>query len=378
MFDRFLPLKASFEYSNGGSGRVAHNGNAESAALQGATLQSVTAQSVTAVVQAEQNAFFPGDAAFPNDAAPEKTAPVVATDSGLVEVEAELSQDEQAALYEDEDEDEGSGLVKAAGESIALPYAGTSSGSLRHAEFDALFREWRRGGDPRLRDRLILMNRSLVAYLARRFVDRGEMSEDLMQHGLIGLINALDAFDPERGARFVTFATPTIMGEMRRYLRDKTWGIRVPRRLHELNGIINHRIELLAQEFDRSPTYFEIAHSLGLEVEEVIEALELVNNADPLSIDETMSPSANATALPISEQVGELDADLESWNDHASLRAALDNLDPRERQVLEMVYFQGRSQLEVAREMKVSQMHISRVQRRALSHLREFMSEGES
>jgi len=331
---------------------------------------------VTAVVQAEQNAFSPGDAAFPNDAAPEKTAPVVATDSGLVEVEAELSQDEQAALYEDEDE--GSGPAKAAGESIASPYAGTPSGSLRHAEFDALFREWRRGGDPRLRDRLILMNRSLVAYLARRFVDRGEMSEDLMQHGLIGLINALDAFDPDRGARFVTFATPTILGEMRRYLRDKTWGIRVPRRLHELNGIINHRIELLAQEFDRSPTYFEIAHSLGLEVEEVIEALELVNNADPMSIDETMSPSANATALPISEQVGELDADLESWNDHASLRAALDNLDPRERQVLEMVYFQGRSQLEVAREMKVSQMHISRVQRRALSHLREFMSEGES
>ena len=371
MFDRFLPLEASFEYSNGGSGRVAHNGNAESAALQGATLQSVTA-----VVQAEQNAFFPGDAAFPNDAAPEKTAPVVATDSGLVEVEAELSQDEQAALYEDEDE--GSGPAEPAGESIASPYAGTPSGSLRHAEFDALFREWRRGGDPRLRDRLILMNRSLVAYLARRFVDRGEMSEDLMQHGLIGLINALDAFDPDRGARFVTFATPTIMGEMRRYLRDKTWGIRVPRRLHELNGIINHRIELLAQEFDRSPTYFEIAHSLGLEVEEVIEALELVNNADPLSIDETMSPSANATALPISEQVGELDADLESWNDHASLRAALDNLDPRERQVLEMVYFQGRSQLEVARDMKVSQMHISRVQRRALSHLREFMSEGES
>ena len=362
MFDRFSPLESAFEYSNGDSGRVAHNGSAD------ATFQHAVAVTQGEMVQNEQNGLSS------HDVGREEVPYVAALDGALVEAGTELTPDEQAAFYEEE-RAEG---VKPARESLFSSYAGTVSGSLRHVEFDAMFREWRRNGDAHLRDRLILMNRSLVIYLARRFTERGEMSEDLMQHGLIGLINALDAFDPDRGARFVTFATPTIMGEMRRYLRDKTWGIRVPRRLHELNGIINHRIELLAQEFDRSPTYFEIAHSLGLEVEEVIEALELVNTADPISIDESVAPSADATALPISEQVGELDADLESWNDHASLRAALENLDPNERKVLEMVYFEGRSQLEVARQMKVSQMHISRVQRRALEHLREFMSAGES
>ena len=256
-------------------------------------------------------------------------------------------------------------------------YGTTTGGSLRHAEFERLFREWRANGDDRLRDRLILMNRGLVAYLARRFSERGEMSDDLMQQGLIGLINALDSFDPDRGARFVTFATPTILGEMRRYLRDRTWGVRVPRRLHELHNVINHRIEALTQQFDRSPTYAEIARSLGLELEEVIEALELFNTAEPISIDEADSNSEGEGTLSISDRVGAPDADLESLNDHAILRAALEQLEPRERQVLEAVYFQGHSQLTVAKQMKVSQMNISRLQRRALAHLRELMNSGD-
>lgn len=251
-------------------------------------------------------------------------------------------------------------------------YATTTAGTQRHLEFDRLFREWRSTGDPKLRERLILMNRGLVAFVARKFIDRGEMHEDLMQQGLIGLINALDHFDPKLGARFVTFATPTIMGEMHRYLRDKTWALRVPRRLHELNHLVNQRIETLTQQLDRSPTYLEIARSLGVELEEVIEALEMMHAVEPISIDEMAS--RDDESAPLSEQLGMLDPDLENWNEHASLQIALEKLEPRERRVLEMVYFQGHSQLEVARALNVSQMNISRMQRRALNNLREFMS----
>ncbi len=253
-----------------------------------------------------------------------------------------------------------------------------SGNAMRQVEFERLFRQWRATGDSRLRDRLILMNRSLVAYLARRFSERGEVSEDLMQQGLIGLINALDNFDIERGARFVTFATPSILGEMRRYLRDCNWGIHIPRRLHDLYSIVNARIETLTQQLDRSPTYLEIARSLDLEVEEVIEVLELTHAAEPVSIDDMAAGNENgAVGASVGDQIGVLDNDLENLDNHASLRTALDNLEPRERQVLELIYFQGHSQVVVGRQLKVSQMNISRLQRRALSNLRELMSKGE-
>jgi RNA polymerase sigma-B factor len=262
----------------------------------------------------------------------------------------------------------------AAPEASRPTYEVSATSATRHAEFDRLFKLWRETGDPRLRDRLILMNRNLVSFVARKFMDRGEMSEDIIQQGLIGLINALDHFDPTRGARFATFATPTIMGEIRRYLRDKTWGVRVPRRLHELNMLINSRIETLTVQFDRSPTYAEIARALGLELEEVIEALEMVHALEPVSIDETLPTAQGETAMSIGEQIGAEDADLEGWNDHALLQAALEKLPERERQVLHMAYFEEKSQTEIARHLKVSQMNISRLQRRALAHLRELMN----
>ena len=248
------------------------------------------------------------------------------------------------------------------------------SAESRYREFDTLFTQWRDTGDPSLRERLILMNRNLVSFIARKFLDRGEMSEDIMQQGLIGLINALDNFDPSRGTRFATFATPTIMGEIRRYLRDKTWTMRVPRRLQELHVSINHRVELLTQQLDRSPTYAEIARSLGVEVEEVIEALEMPHAMEPMSIDEALPNARGDSGATISDQIGAEDADLESWNDHAILQAALEKLPTRERQVLQLVYFQEHTQLEIARLLKISQMNVSRIQRRALARLRELMN----
>lgn len=246
--------------------------------------------------------------------------------------------------------------------------------SLRQSEFDRLFNEWRTTQDPQLRERLILMNRNLVSYLARKFLDRGELSEDIIQQGLIGLINALDHFDPARGVRFATFATPTIMGEIRRYFRDKTWGIRVPRRLQELNQVINAKIEDLTQELDRSPSYPEIARALGLQVEEVVEALEMVHALEPMSIEEEVFFGSDDSATVVGDQLGANDPHLEGWNEHAALGAALEKLPENERTVLQLAYFEELSQTEIARRMQVSQMYISRLQRKALSHLRELLN----
>ena len=299
--------------------------------------------------------------------APETMAPETPHEYSNDALPNERRQNDEAANDEAANDEPASSF-----EEVRAPVALSSES--RYSEFDALFVQWRETGDPNIRDRLILMNRNLVSFIARKFLDRGEMSEDLMQQGLIGLINALDNFDPSRGTRFATFATPTIMGEIRRYLRDKTWTMRVPRRLQELHVAINHRVELLTQQLDRSPTYVEIARSLGVEVEEVIEALEMPHAMDPMSIDEALPNARGESGTTISDQIGAEDADLESWNAHAILQAALEKLPLRERQVLQLVYFQEHTQLEIARQLKISQMNVSRIQRRALARLREMMN----
>jgi RNA polymerase sigma-B factor len=217
------------------------------------------------------------------------------------------------------------------------------------------------------------MHRNLVTYLARRFMDRGELFDDIVQQGLIGLIQAMDHFDPNRGVRFATFATPTIVGEIRRYFRDKTWGLRVPRRMQELNQAISHKVELLTQEMNRSPTYVEIARALNIEVEDVAEALEASHALEPMSLDDRLPTDKEAGSIV--DHVGAPDPILESCDDHAALQTALNRLPEKQRAVLQYAYFDGLSQAEIARTMKVSQMHISRLLRRALQQLRRHMEE---
>lgn len=221
------------------------------------------------------------------------------------------------------------------------------------------------------------MHHSLVSYLAWRFMDRGEPLEDIIQQGVIGLIQALDHFDLERGVRFSSFASPTIVGEIRRYFRDKNSLIRVPRRTQELYYLVNQKVDLLTQELNRSPTYVEIARSLNREVEEVIEALELGNALDPVSLDEPFS-SADGVPAVLSDMIGGPDHDLEFWNDKTALQAALSKLSGQERSVLHYAYTQGYSQAEIARHLRVSQMHVSRLLRRALTKLRAIMASEEN
>jgi RNA polymerase sigma-B factor len=243
----------------------------------------------------------------------------------------------------------------------------TTRSSFDENDFETMYALWVKNGDPAIREQLILMHRSLVLFLARRFGDRSESMDDIIQQGMIGLINALDNFDPSRGVRFATFATPTIIGEIRRYFRDRSRSVRVPRRVQELHHTVLQKIEVLTQEFNRSPTYREIARALAMPVEDVIEILEAGRVFDPISLDE---PSLNEESLSLSERVGDLDPDLQSADEQALLRAALARLTERQRRVLHYAYFENRSQVEIAGILNVSQMHVSRLLRVALAQLR--------
>ena len=240
-------------------------------------------------------------------------------------------------------------------------------------DFDQLFALWKQNDDPALRDHLILMHRNLVAFLARRFAERGESHEDVVQQGMIGLIYALDHFDPNRGVRFATFATPTIVGEIRRYFRDKTRGVRIPRRVQELQQTILSRVDLLTQRLDRSPTYWELAQSLSMPIEDVIEALETGRAMDLVSLDEPSSEDEGYTSLV--DNIGDYDPAMARWDEQSLLQAALKKLPEKQRMVLHYAYFENLSQVEIAQVMKVSQMHVSRLLRTALGELRRHLEE---
>lgn len=283
------------------------------------------------------------------------------------ELEAEAVSDAEAELGEETESGENaSSGARPASESVLDPVKADT------ANFDALFAQWKATGDPALRERLILSQRNMVLYMARRFMDRGELFEDVTQVGMIGLINALDGFDNARGIRFSTFAIPSISGEIRRYFRDKVSGMRVPRRMQELHAQIQSRIEAMTQKLARSPTYAEIAAELEVEVEEIVETMELGYALGPQSLDDHVVGEEGAT---LSDTIGGLDPDLAAYEEHTSLQTALSRLTEKERRVLEMAYFEGFSQADIARQQGVSQMHISRLIRRALSELRHLLED---
>ncbi len=241
-------------------------------------------------------------------------------------------------------------------------------------EFDRLYREWRKAGDPAVRDQLIERNRKLVRFLARQFKDRGEPLEDLIQVGNIGLVNAVDRYDPTYGWKFSTFATPTIVGEIKRYFRDKAWSMKVPRRLQELNLEANKEVDRLTQELGRSPTYLELAQSLGASQEELIEALDMAQVYDLKSLDSEAPYDDDDKGGSMADHLGVEDHDLNNWWLRLDLQEAMRRvLDGRERRVVLMAYYQERSQTEIALDLGISQMHVSRIQRKALNKLKEFL-----
>jgi RNA polymerase sigma-B factor len=233
-----------------------------------------------------------------------------------------------------------------------------------------LFRRYRLEGDESARDELVTMYLNLVKYLASRFRNRGEPVDDLVQVGTIGLIKAIDRFDIDRQVEFTTYATPTIVGELKRYFRDKGWAIKVPRRLQELSFKVNQAVDALTQRLQRSPTIAEIGEYLGVTSEEVLEAMETSEAYNFVSL-ETDRSSDGSDSFSILEYVGKDDALMAVVEDRATLSAAVSKLSPQEQRVLYLRFFEGLTQTEIANQLDISQMQVSRLLRRTLRVLRE-------
>jgi RNA polymerase sigma-B factor len=218
------------------------------------------------------------------------------------------------------------------------------------------------------RDALVRLHLPLVEHCARRFRNRGEPFEDLVQVGTIGLIKSVDRFDTERGVEFSTYATPTIIGEIKRYFRDKGWAIRVPRRLQELRMQIGSATAELTQDLGRSPTASELAAHIGCTVEEIVEGIESSNAYSTLSLDATDDSDDGAASML--DALGEVDAGLEHVEIRESIKPLLDQLDAREKKILLLRFFKNMTQSQIAEEIGVSQMHVSRLLNRTLDQLR--------
>ncbi len=227
--------------------------------------------------------------------------------------------------------------------------------------------------DPALREELVLAYTSLAAYLARKFANRGEPLDDLTQVASIGLLKAVDRFDPTRGIEFTTYATVTIVGEVKRHFRDKFWTVRVPRRLRELNNSLMRSVEAMAQRLGRSPTMQEIADETGVPFEEVVEAFELGRAYNPASLDADLAEGDEDHGSSLMDYLGQEDPELARLEDRHTLEGALHSLPQRQYEILRLRYYDGLSQAEIARRLGISQMHVSRIQRDALKRLRDLI-----
>jgi RNA polymerase sigma-B factor len=232
-----------------------------------------------------------------------------------------------------------------------------------------LLRRYHQQGDLAAREQLIEQYMSLVRSLARRYSYRGEQFEDLVQIGAIGLIKAIDRFDLERGVELTTYATPNIIGEIKRHFRDKGWSIRVPRGLQELNVKLSKLIEELTVQLERSPTIPELAKAASVEEEEVLEALETGQAYSTLSLSAPSSGDDNEDLDPL-ESLGALEPEYEVSEDRAVLAPGLRVLDERERKILQLRFYDGLTQSQIAQQVGISQMHVSRLIRRSLEKMR--------
>jgi RNA polymerase sigma-B factor len=227
----------------------------------------------------------------------------------------------------------------------------------------------------RLRDELVVVHLNLVRFLAVRFANRGEPLDDLVQVGTVGLLKAIDRFDLDRGVEFTTYATPTIVGEIKRYFRDKGWAVKVPRRLQELNLAVNRASDKLAIELGRSPTVSELAEHLKAGEDEILEAQELGQAYNLLSLDSEVSGETDKKSQTLADTVGVSDAGLELLEDRANLERAFRVLTGRERVIIYLRFYESVSQTEIAKRLNVSQMHVSRLQAKALEKLRTVLAE---
>jgi RNA polymerase sigma-B factor len=226
--------------------------------------------------------------------------------------------------------------------------------------------------DPRrtaARDEIVTMHLPLASFLARRFRDRGESLDDLTQVATVGLIKAVDRFEPDRGVQFSTFATPTMVGEIKRHFRDKGWAIRVPRRLQELRLSISRATAELSQSTGRSPTVAELAAYLDVTEEDILEGMESAQAYATLSLDASSADGTEEGATLV-ETLGEDDPGIGEVEARQTLDPLLAGLPPRERRIIQMRFFENMTQSQIAEQVGVSQMHVSRLLAKSLAQMR--------
>jgi RNA polymerase sigma-B factor len=246
-------------------------------------------------------------------------------------------------------------------------------------ELRALHRRYRDSKDPaerdRLRAQLVDAYHDFVYFLARKFQNRGEPLDDIVQVGYLGLIKAIERFDPDLGFEFTTFATLTVAGEIKRHFRDKGTAIRFPRRLQELHQSVVRINEQMKNELGREPTVQELAERLSVTPEDVTEAMEMGPAYVPLSLDQPIGSADGQESRVVAEQIGSEDPELDRVEMRDLLNRAMVHLTPRERAIMAMRFYDQLSQSEIARRLGISQMHVSRLQRAALEQLRKHVPE---
>ncbi len=240
----------------------------------------------------------------------------------------------------------------------------------------ALWERFARDREPAVREELVRRNMPFAKRLALRYRGASESFDDLLQVANLGLLNAVDRFDPERGIPFTAFASPTILGELKRHFRDRVWTVRVPRGLHDRMAEVDKAITELTKKLQRSPSVGEIAERLELEQTDVLEVMEANHNRRPLSLDRPVGGDEAEEAQP-ADWIGEDDQNYELVEGRVTLDAALPDLDERERLVLRLRFVDDMTQSQIAEKIGHSQMHVSRILRRALGKIREQVKEQE-
>ena len=232
-----------------------------------------------------------------------------------------------------------------------------------------LFRRYKLEGDEDAREQLILPHLNLVRFLAAKFKNKGEPLDDLIQVGTVGLIKAIDRFDISRDLEFTTYATPTILGEIKRHFRDKGWSVRVPRRLQELSAKVNKTTDELTKDLQRSPSVAEIAEHLDVSVDEVLEAMESSSAYSSVPLEAGSGDDDDAPA--VIDRYASEDAGLGTADDRMVIEDTIRDFSPREQDVIRMRFVEGLTQVEIAERLGVSQVQVSRLLRRTLKKIQE-------
>jgi RNA polymerase sigma-B factor len=242
-------------------------------------------------------------------------------------------------------------------------------GQVTHTEEERLFEAFQRDGDMAARAELVERYLPLAKKLARRYERASEPLEDLVQVASLGLVKAIDRFDPSRGDAFSSYAVPTILGELKRHFRDSGWAIHVPRGLQERVLEVNHAVETLSRDLGRSPSPQQVALKLRKPVEQVLEAMEAAAAYDTISLDRPRRSAEDETGT-VADGLGEDDDRFELIEDRTTIGRALRVLPERERTIVYLRFAEGLTQAEVAQRIGISQMHVSRLIRRAIDRMR--------